>query len=211
MKASEFFIYFIGFLAQGLFGIRMVNQWVQSERAGFAVSPSIFWRTSLLASFLFLIYGILRRDAVIIFGQLLAYFIYIRNLQLKHAWHSINRTLRFFALTLPIITIGWFYSNSHLFIAILKKNDLTQPIILLGAMGQLTLNVRFVYQWAYSERRKSSLFPFGFWVISIAGSLCVIIYALYRSDPVLLIAQLLGLGVYARNIMLGWNNASPKE
>lgn len=211
MKSADFLIYLVGFSAQALFGIRMVSQWLQSERAGNVTSPVLFWRTSLAAAFLLLLYGILRRDAVIIFGQLLSYFIYIRNLQLKHAWESIQPPFKLFVLTLPLLTIGWLYSNSNILSSILAKNDYRQPMIVLGAVGQLVLNLRFVYQWAYSEKRKSSLLPFGFWIISIAGSLCVIVYAFYRMDPVLLVAQFLGLAVYSRNIMLGWNEEKLKN
>lgn len=156
-------------------------------------------------------YGILRQDAVIIYSQLLSYFIYIRNLQLKQAWQSIHPTFKFFALALPFITIGWLYSNNQLLAGILAKSDFSHPIVLLDAIGQLALNLRFVYQWVYSEKRKSSLLPFGFWVISLGGSLCVIVYALYRVDPVLLVAQLLGIGVYARNVMLGRSGTKSKE
>ncbi len=70
---ETYLIYAIGFLAQLLFGSRMIIQWVQSERAGKIESPVIFWQISLFASFLFMIYGLLRYDSDIIFGQLLSY------------------------------------------------------------------------------------------------------------------------------------------
>lgn len=211
MRLRDLFIYGVGFLAQALFAFRMISQWIQSERAKEAISATIFWRASLAGSFMFLIYGILRQDAVIIFGQLLSYFIYIRNLQLKDAWHSIHPAFRAFTLLLPVITIGWLYSNNNLVTIGAGIRDLTTPIILIGAIGQLMLNLRFVYQWIYSEKLKSSVLPFGFWAISVAGSVFVIIYASYRLDPVLLVAQLLGFGIYMRNIMLGWKETSSKE
>ncbi len=76
-------IYLLGFFAQSLFGARTVVQWVQSERVGRVVSPTWFWIFSLCGSSLFLVYGLLRHDVVILFGQTISFYIYIRNLQLK--------------------------------------------------------------------------------------------------------------------------------
>ena len=72
-----------------------------------------------------------------------------------------------------------------------------------GGLGQVVFTFRFVYQWYYSERRKISFIPIGFWVISLAGSLMIITYAIYRRDPVLIIGQLFGVVAYSRNLYLG--------
>lgn len=66
-----------------LFGIRIVIQWWIAEKRRESVSPSLFWKFSLAGSAIFLVYGILRTDIVIIVGQIISYVIYIRNLQLK--------------------------------------------------------------------------------------------------------------------------------
>ena len=204
MTLSTYLIYGLGFFAQALFGSRMIIQWVHSERAGKVVSPTIFWQTSLIASFLFMIYGVLRYDVVIIGGQLLSYIIYIRNLQLKEAWLTIPYMFRLFFQLAPVVTLGWLILfNPELMLQIELKNDFTQPIMVLGAIGQLMLNLRFLYQWYYSEKQGESLLPFGFWVISLIGSVLVVVYAVYRLDPVLLLAQGLGSIVYVRNMYLG--------
>jgi lipid-A-disaccharide synthase-like uncharacterized protein len=44
--------------------------------------------------------------------------------------------------------------------------------------------------------------PLGFWVISAVASIFVVMYSIYKSEPVLLVAQSLGLIVYGRNIIL---------
>jgi len=44
------------------------------------VVPPIFWWLSLAGSVLLLTYGLWRKDIVIVFGQLLGFFIYARNL-----------------------------------------------------------------------------------------------------------------------------------
>jgi lipid-A-disaccharide synthase-like uncharacterized protein len=71
-----------GIVAQLLFGARFVVQWIASERAGRSVMPLMFWFFSMGGGVLTLIYGIARRDGVIIIGQALSVFIYLRDLSL---------------------------------------------------------------------------------------------------------------------------------
>lgn len=200
---ETYLIYAIGFLAQLLFGSRMIIQWVQSERAGKIESPVIFWQISLFASFLFMIYGLLRYDSVIIFGQLLSYYIYIRNLQLKDFWKKFPFTLRWLFLITPSLTIILTLITNHsIRTQIQLRNDFTEFMVIAGTVGQLVLNVRFLYQWFYSEKFHESLLPKGFWVLSMVGSILVIVYAVNRFDPVLIVAQALGLIVYLRNFYI---------
>ena len=72
----------LGFIAQALFMMRFVVQWVASERARRSVVPIAFWFFSLGGGTLLLIYAIQRQDPVFILGQGLGLFIYIRNLWL---------------------------------------------------------------------------------------------------------------------------------
>ncbi len=200
---EKYWIYGLGFFAQSLFGARLIVQWYYSEKAGKVVSPTIFWQLSLVASFLFLIYGIFRDDVIIILGQTLSFFIYVRNLQLKNDWVKIPVALRVLLLLLPVFAFAWmFLGDHHNFQSIFAKTDLTSPIIIVGAIGQLMLNLRFVYQWYYSEKHKTSILPLGFWIISTIASVQILTYASYRLDPVLLVAQGMGIFVYIRNILI---------
>ena len=76
-----------GFGAQLLFASRFLVQWISSERKKMSHVPVEFWYLSLLGGFLMTIYGIMRRDPVIIIGQAPALIVYIRNLMLIRA-HS---------------------------------------------------------------------------------------------------------------------------
>lgn len=194
-------IYGLGFFAQSLFGARTITQWIKSEREGRVVSPTLFWIFSLNASFLFLIYGVLRNDIVILLGQTLSYYIYVRNLQLKGFWKRIPFAGRFVLLPLPILLFLWvgFFSPQS-FNKIFSNADFKDSFIILGSIGQLLLNFRYLYQWYHSEKVKQSILPLGFWVISAIASVMVVLYGLYRHDPVLLVAQGLGLIAYLRNI-----------
>lgn len=71
-----------GIFAQLVFTARFLVQWISSERAGRSVIPLAFWVLSLVGGLMTLAYGIHKREAVIIMGQVLAVFIYARNLVL---------------------------------------------------------------------------------------------------------------------------------
>ena len=97
---STWLIYSIGFLAQLLFSSRLLIQWIQSEKVKKVVTPILFWQLSLLASFLLFIYGWFRDDFAIMLGQVLTYFIYIRNLQLQGSWQKLHKFFRVFLFVL---------------------------------------------------------------------------------------------------------------
>ncbi len=71
-----------GVLAQLVFGARFIVQWIASEKAEKSVIPMGFWFLSIAGGVMTLIYGFARRDIVIISGQALSVFIYVRNLML---------------------------------------------------------------------------------------------------------------------------------
>jgi lipid-A-disaccharide synthase-like uncharacterized protein len=75
-----------GLVAQLLFTARFLVQWISSERAGRSVIPIAFWFFSMGGGLMTLVYGIAKREPVIIIGQAAATIIYIRNIMLivKH-------------------------------------------------------------------------------------------------------------------------------
>jgi len=70
----------VGVIAQGLFTMRFVVQWIASERAGKSVIPLAFWIFSIFGGVLLLVYALYRKDAVFIAGQAFGVFVYLRNL-----------------------------------------------------------------------------------------------------------------------------------
>ena len=72
--------------------------------------------------------------------------------------------------------------------------------VVLGFVAQLMFMGRFVVQWIASERVGRSVIPITFWFFSIAGGLLLLIYALYRRDPVFILGQGGGLLIYVRNL-----------
>ncbi|RDI59963.1 lipid-A-disaccharide synthase N-terminal domain-containing protein [Microvirga subterranea] len=71
-----------GVVAQLVFGARFLVQWIASEKAERSVVPVGFWFLSIAGGLMTLVYGFARRDIVIILGQVLSIFIYVRNLML---------------------------------------------------------------------------------------------------------------------------------
>lgn len=200
---DSIYIYTVGFIAQALFSARLIVQWIKSEKAGKTLSPILFWQLSILASWMLFIYGLLRDDFAIIIGQVIAYSIYIRNLHIQNNWKSLPIITRIIAITTPVVVLlfmlkNWGFHYQQLF----KNEDIPTLLLLWGVAGQITFTFRFVYQWIYSERKRESVLPMGFWIISIIGSIMILFYAIYRRDPVLFFGQGFGLLVYSRNIVL---------
>ena len=71
-----------GLVAQLLFTARFLVQWISSERAGQSVVPMAFWFFSMGGGLMTLVYGVVKREPVIILGQALATIIYVRNIML---------------------------------------------------------------------------------------------------------------------------------
>lgn len=200
---NSWLIYSVGFLAQILFSSRLIVQWITSEKQKRVITPSLFWSLSLIASFLLFIYGYLRNDFAIMLGQALTYYIYIRNLQLQNQWQKVPKILQWLFYLMPIFVVAFYYNNNKIDVELLFKNeDIPFWLLTLGIVSQIVFTFRFVYQWLYSEKRKESSLPFGFWALSLIGSLLILTYAIYRKDPVLFVGHILGATIYIRNLIL---------
>ena len=197
-----YWVYALGFLSQGLFAARLLIQWYLSEKEGRIVSPVIYWHITLVATWLFILYGILQNDFVIILGMAISYIISVRNLQLEGSWDTMPAGLRAAAMVVPFITISWILVPGSSFAMNFDSREFLQLVFLSGATGQMLLNLRFIYQWYYAEKMKTSVLPLGFWIMTAVGSILVVIYAIGRFDPVLIFAQGLGLLASVRNIQL---------
>lgn len=197
------YITLIGLLAEGLFFSRFAVQLILSERARASLSPSLFWQLSLSASLVMMLYGLLRKDFSIIEGQIIAYFIYIRNLQLKKVWKKLSKYFRFLLLFIPLSAI--FYGLLHyedIILPLFNNPRIPKSWLLWGIVGQTLFASRFVVQWVFSEYKRDSYFPTSFWVISIIGAVIIIIYSIATKDIILLLGKGFGFVVYARNLYL---------
>ncbi|AHD14437.1 lipid-A-disaccharide synthase [compost metagenome] len=83
--------------------------------------------------------------------------------------------------------------------------------LVIGFAGQAVFTGRFVLQWLYSEFKRRSVIPVGFWYLSMLGSALLLTYAIYRQDPVFIIGQSFGFLVYLRNLQLIARHQEQKE
>ena len=74
-------------------------------------------------------------------------------------------------------------------------------MIVVGFGGQFLFAMRFIIQWITSEGAKRSVIPVMFWYFSIGGGTVLLLYAIWRQDPVIICGQGLGLFIYARNLI----------
>lgn len=72
-----------GSMAQIIFTLRFVYQWIYSEKNKESILPFGFWMLSLIGSSMILFYAILRKDPVLFLGHILGSVVYIRNLFLS--------------------------------------------------------------------------------------------------------------------------------
>ena len=95
-----------------------------------------------------------------------------------------------------IVAATWF-GQEHRFLG-LDWNYL----VILGLIGNAIFSMRFVVQWIASERQRESVIPVSFWYWSIAGSVIMCLYFVFRRDPVGILAYLPNSLIYVRNLML---------
>ena len=200
---NDYFIYTIGLIAQLLFSLRLLVQWIFSEKENEVVTPTFFWIVSLIASFLFFIYGYLRNDFAIMLGQFITYYIYIRNLQLQNKWNRLQKGIKIGFINFPLIVLLiTFLKGEFDFSQLFNQNFIPFWLLALGIISQLIFTLRFIFQWIISEKNKFSQLPNTFWILSIIGSVLILIYSIFRKDPILFIGHAFGVIIYCRNLMI---------
>ena len=83
--------------------------------------------------------------------------------------------------------------------------------LIIGFLGQGIFASRFVVQWIYSEKKGESTIPIVFWYLSIFGGLGLLVYAIFRKDPVIITGQLFGIFIYLRNLILIYKKKNEKN
>lgn len=85
-------------------------------------------------------------------------------------------------------------------------------LTLLGLTGNAIFSTRFLLQWIASEKKGESVIPISFWYWSIAGSVILSLYFIFKREPVGILATLPNSFIYLRNLQLikKCQNATPK-
>ncbi len=145
------------------------------------------------------------------FGQLLGYAIYIRNLMLTKVWQDFHRVIKLFLAVLPVLALIAVFSGPKHNINEFVEYNSNIYLMIWGMMGQVVFTSRFVYQWLYSEKKKESVFPAGFWLLSITGATLISSYAFYLHLYPIIIGHAIGMLVYIRNLMIHFNFLTKKS
>ena len=95
------------------------------------------------------------------------------------------------------------------YISSLSSLEIT--FLIIGFIGQGLFASRFIVQWIYSEKQGKSSIPIIFWYLSIFGGIGLLVYAIFRKDPVIIMGQSFGIFIYLRNLILIYRNDNEKN
>ena len=199
---SPAWVYLLGLMGMSIYGVRIVVQWYISEKSRRVESPGIYWIMSSIGAVILYIYGWLRKDFSIIFGESLSYYIYMWNISIMGLYKKVPKVIVVIQALFPVVIIALIAKDMPTFVDTFLKNDAVPPdLLLFGIMGQFIYEIRSVYQLIYSMKKKESVLPLGYWIMAVVGSLMIIVYGLIRHDWVLVIGQF-AIVFSVRNIML---------
>lgn len=199
---SPIWVYLLGLCGMAIYGTRIVVQWYLSEKSKQVESPGIYWVMSSIGAIVLYIYGWLRKDFSIIFGESLSYYIYMWNIGIMGLYKRVPKVLIVLQALFPLVILALISQDFQLFSQNFLHNEAVPPKLLwFGIAGQFTYEIRSVYQLVYSMKRKRSILPLGHWLLAVAGSVMIIAYGIIRHDWVLVIGQF-AVVFSIRNIMI---------
>ncbi len=199
---SPLWVYILGLIGMALYGVRIVVQWYMSEKAHKVVSPGIYWVMSSIGAVVLYIYGWLRKDFSIIFGESVGYYIYMWNISIMGLYRKVPKWVIVVQALFPVFILSLLLWDFPAFVSgFLHNENVPLWLLLFGVLGQFTYEIRSVYQLVYSVRHKESILPLGHWILAVIGSVMIIVYGLIRLDWVLVIGQF-AVVFSIRNIIL---------
>ena len=207
---SPIWVYLIGFAGMGIYGLRILIQWYLSERSRQVESPGIYWVLSSIGAIILYVYGWLRKDFSIIFGESVGYYIYMWNIGIMGLYKKVPRILIVLQAVFPLVILALIVRDIPTFAdTFLHNKDVPLWLLLFGVLAQLTYELRSVYQLIYSYKRHQSVLPMGHWILAVIGSAMIITYGIIRHDWVLAIGQF-SIFFSIRNLMLSISSAKRK-
>ena len=181
----------IGLIGQSLFGVRLVLQWVASERAGRTVVPNWYWRIGLVGGLFVLVYASAVQNAIFSLSVIPGIFISGRNLRIR----SVRTKHTLIAWMVPFVLVA--------IAAVASQPKVGDPLwAAVGFVGSALWAARSFVQWWISERAGVSKLPPSFWWFSLSGSFLLLFYALSQKDLVMTLGYSMGCVPYFRNLIL---------
>lgn len=190
-------LYPFGFLAYIAFGARFLLQWIQSERERKSVTPALFWKLSITGNLLLFIHSLIQIHYPMCLCQGINGVLAWRNMNLES---KSPRSIEFVYASLFLITTltTLFFAYQGVWILSIDHTGLH----ILGSIGILCHSVRFWVQWWQAESQKTNSLTQAFWWLSFIGALLCSIYFFLIRDWVNLVAPLLSLVPFGRNLWL---------
>lgn len=202
MTDSPFWVYLVGFAGMGVYGLRLLIQWWKSEKSKQIENPGIYWVLASLGAVILYIYGWLRKDLSILFGESVGYYIYMWNIKIMGLYKNVPRWLVVLQALFPVFILALIVWDLPSFSTnFLHNEEVPLALMLFGIAGQLVYEIRSVYQLVYSYRRQESFLPLGHWILAVIGSSMIIAYGVIRHDWVLAIGQF-SIVFSIRNLMI---------
>jgi lipid-A-disaccharide synthase-like uncharacterized protein len=81
----------------------------------------------------------------------------------------------------------------------------------VGWTGNLVFFSRLAVQWYYTEKRRQVVVPSAFWWLSLAGSLLLFLYGLYRRDYVFITAYAFTWIPYVRSLVIHYRHKAAQQ
>lgn len=199
---SPLWVYLLGLAGMGIYGSRILIQWYMSEKSRQVESPGIYWVLASVGAVVLYLYGWLRKDFSIIFGESVGYYIYMWNIGILGLYKRVPRFVIVLQALFPVVILALIVRDLPTFTETFLRNEyVPMKLLLFGVLGQTVYEARTVYQLVYSYRRGASFLPTGHWILAVIGSLMIIVYGLIRHDWVLAIGQF-SIFFSVRNLMI---------
>lgn len=199
---SPLWVYALGLAGMGIYGTRIIIQWYKSEKSHKVESPAVYWVLASIGAVVLYLYGWLRKDFSIIFGESVSYYIYMWNISVLGLYRKVPKWVVWVQALFPVVIVGLMMKDMPGFVNnFLRNKDVPPELLLFGVMAQFIYEIRSVYQLMYCYKRKESILPLGHWILAVAGSVMIIIYGLIRHDWVLVIGQF-SILFSIRNLMI---------
>lgn len=204
---TETVFFAIGIAGQVLFTLRILVQWVASEKAKKSVVPKSFWWLSVGGTLLLLVYAWFTRDPIFLIGPTLNLFLYARNLMIAGRGRKLGNVM------IPLAAVMLISGGVAAYLTAEEKQIITldsSPFwLVVGFTGTALWTLRFPVQWIISERQGKSVLPPAFWWMSIFGAGLLTAYAAYKPDVVFVLAYVLNPIPAIRNLMLIYRKPKP--
>jgi lipid-A-disaccharide synthase-like uncharacterized protein len=197
----------LGWGGNACFFSRFLVQWIDAERSGSDRATTAFWLLSLAGSVLLGTYTAERGHAILLAGFVTNAVIYLRNLDIALRPQRVRvfatRPATIFALLCVAVLVAATVADA----ATPSLTGTSQAWLACAVVGQGFWGSRFALQWWYSERAGRSHFPVAFWLVSLAGNLMLLAYAIHLSDAVLIAGLSPGPLMQLRNLAIARTSA----